>query len=186
MNDWKYDIIEEWDEALWGEVEKIYEEAFPLEGKKSRTIIQRMFEKHMCQLHTIAKGSEIIGMALTGIDKKAGALIIDYLAVRKEARGSGNGRRLLDHIKEWARFHTECKGIIVEVEADPTEENRKRIHFWEANGFHLTDYVHSYIWVPEPYQAMYFHFDELDPLPEEGKILFRSITRFHEKAYRGT
>lgn len=139
----------------------------------------------MCQLHTLAQGSKMAGMALTGIDTKAGALLIDYLAIDEEKRGTGYGRLLLDHIKNWARTVANCKGVIVEVESEPTEENGRRIHFWERNGFRLTAYVHSYIWVPEPYQAMYLNFDETDRLPEDGRQLFRCITRFHEKAYRG-
>lgn len=179
-----YRIADEWDEARWNEAERIYEEAFPLDGKKSRTIIRRMFERKMCLLHTIAQGPDMIGMALTGIDEQAGALLIDYLAVRQDARGRGYGGLLLDRIKQWAQTATDCKGIIVEVESEPTEENRRRIRFWESNGFRLTAYVHQYIWVPEPYRAMYFNFDESDRLPEDGKTLFHSITRFHEKAYR--
>ncbi|MFD0696664.1 GNAT family N-acetyltransferase [Paenibacillus sp. GCM10027628] len=186
MDALKYHITDEWNEARWTAVERIYEQAFPLDGKKSRDIVRRMFEKRMCQLHTIALGSEIIGMALTGIDQQAGALLIDYIAVRKDARGSGYGRLLLDRIKQWAHTVAGCKGIIVEVESDPTEENSKRIRFWETNGFHLTAYVHQYIWVPEPYRAMYLNFEEANRLPEDGKMLFRSITRFHEKAYRGS
>ncbi len=180
----EYQITDEWDETRWITVEQIYEQAFPLDGKKSRDIIRRMFEKRMCQLHTIAQGSEIVGMALTGIDKQADALLIDYLAVRTDVRGRGYGRLLLDRIKQWTRTAAGCKGIIVEVESEPTEENSRRVHFWEMNGFHLTAYVHQYIWVPEPYQAMYLNFDEMDRLPEDGIMLFRSITRFHEKAYR--
>jgi GNAT superfamily N-acetyltransferase len=88
----EYHITDEWNEARWAAVEQIYEQAFPLDGKKSRDIVRRMFEKRMCQLHTIAQGSEIIGMALTGIDQQAGALLIDYIAVRKDVRGSGYGR----------------------------------------------------------------------------------------------
>ncbi|MBE1442118.1 GNAT family N-acetyltransferase [Paenibacillus sp. OAS669] len=179
-----YQITDEWDEVLWSSVEPIYEQAFPIGGRKSRDIVRRMFSRKMCQLHTISRGSEFIGMALSGIDKQAGALLIDYLAIRSEVRGEGNGRCFLDRIKEWARTHAECKGIIVEVEAEPTEENQRRVQFWEANGFHLTDYVHQYIWVPEPYRAMYLNFNERDRLPEDGEQLFRSITRFHEKAYR--
>lgn len=182
----EHKVINEWDESLWNEVEVIYEEAFPLEGKKSRDIIRRMFAKRMCQLHTLVSGAGIVGMALTGIDQKANALIIDYIAVRKDFRGKGLGRQLLELIKSWASSVAGCTGIIVEVESEPTEENLERIRFWERNGFHLTPYVHQYIWVPEPYQAMYLNFDESNPLPEDGKTLFRSITRFHEKAYRGS
>lgn len=180
----EYRITDEWEEARWAAVESIYEQAFPLDGKKSRDIIRRMFEKRMCQLHTISQGSEFVGMALTGIDLQAEALIIDYIAIRKDVRGIGHGRHLLNLIKQWTQTVAGCKGIIVEVESEPTEENRQRIHFWETNGFHLTPYVHQYIWVPEPYQAMYLNFDENNRLPEDGKLLFRSITRFHEKAYR--
>ncbi|TVY11798.1 GNAT family N-acetyltransferase [Paenibacillus cremeus] len=186
MDTLQYHITDEWDEACWNAVEGIYEEAFPLDGKKSRDIIHRMFTKRMCQLHTIAQGSDIVGMALTGIDQGARALIIDYLAIRGEARGQGYGRLLLERIKDWARTAANCKGLIVEVEAEPTAENEQRIRFWEACGFQLTEYVHQYIWVPEPYQAMACSFDEADPLPQDGKQLFRSITRFHQKAYRGT
>jgi GNAT superfamily N-acetyltransferase len=183
LDNFEYRITDEWDEARWTAVECIYEQAFPEGGRKSRDIIQSMFEKRMCQLHTISQGPEIVGMALSGIDHQAGALIIDYIAVRREVRGTGYGRWLLDLIKQWAQTAAGCKGIIVEVESEPTEENKQRILFWETNGFHLTTYVHQYIWVPEPYQAMYLNFDERNRLPEDGEILFRSITRFHKKAY---
>ncbi|UJF36213.1 GNAT family N-acetyltransferase [Paenibacillus hexagrammi] len=123
-------------------------------------------------------------MALTGVDQEAKALLIDYIAIRQDARGKGCGRLMLDHIKQWARAAAGCKGMIVEVESEPTDENTRRIHFWESVGFHLTPYVHQYIWVPEPYQAMYVNFNQEDPLPEDGKALFKSITGFHEKAYR--
>jgi GNAT superfamily N-acetyltransferase len=105
--------------------------------------------------------------------------------VGEDARGEGIGSRLLDQIKEWARDTAGCIGMIVEVEAEPTDENRRRIRYWLSNGFSLTDYVHSYIWVPEPYLAMYLNFeDTAHRLPDDGKRLFRSITKFHEKAYR--
>lgn len=180
----EYRVTGEWDEALWGEAERIYEQAFPLDGKKSRAIIRRMFERGLCQLHTFTDGKELVGMALTGVDRQENALLIDYIAVRENFRGSGKGRRFLDRIKQWAQTDEGCKGIIVEVEAEETEENARRIRFWERNGFHLTAYVHQYIWVPEPYRAMYMNFDGQDRLPEDGKALFRCITRFHEQAYR--
>jgi hypothetical protein len=44
--------------------------------------------------------------------------------------------------------------------------------------------VHNYIWVPEPYLAMALPLYETDSIPEDGKTLFRYITKFHEKAYR--
>ncbi|GMK37323.1 hypothetical protein PCCS19_03760 [Paenibacillus sp. CCS19] len=184
MHDWTYHVTDEWNVERWQAAEHIYEEAFPLDGKKSRTIIQGMFGKKMCQLHTLTQGAEMVGMALTGIDTQVNALIVDYIAVRANARGTGMGRLLLDQIKQWALRQHGCRGLIVEVESEPTEENEQRIRFWQSNGFELTDYVHHYIWVPEPYRAMAYSFDSFDKLPDDGKQLFKSITRFHEKAYR--
>lgn len=184
MHNWTYQVTDEWDEERWQAAERIYEEAFPLHGRKPRTIIQGMFEKRMCQLHTLSQGAEMIGMALSGIDVQAKVLIIDYVAVRANVRGTGWGRLLLDQIKQWAFYQQGCRGLIVEVESDSTPENEQRIRFWQSNGFELTDYVHQYIWVPEPYRALAFSFDSSDKLPDDGKQLFKSITRFHEKAYR--
>ncbi|TMV47598.1 GNAT family N-acetyltransferase [Paenibacillus mesophilus] len=180
----EYIATDEWDETLWREAERIYNKAFPEHGRKSAEIIRRMFDKGMCTLHTAADRREMVAMALTGIDKQAEALLIDYIAVKEEARGKGYGRTFLSHIRDWAETEAHCRGIIVEVEAEPSEANRRRIRFWERCGFRLTDYVHHYIWVPEPYRAMYLNFHADNPLPGDGEALFRSITRFHRKAYR--
>jgi GNAT superfamily N-acetyltransferase len=184
MQEWTYEVTDHWEEERWNAAERIYEEAFPMDGKKSRSIIQGMFAKRMCQLHTLEQGADMVGMALTGVDAQANALIVDYLAIRSSVRGTGFGRLLLNQIKEWALEKQGCRGLIVEVEADPTVDNKQRIRFWQKNGFELTAYVHHYIWVPEPYRAMAFSFDSSDKLPDDGKQLFKSITRFHEKAYR--
>jgi len=184
MNKLSYYVTTEWDEARWNAVEPIYEQAFPTGGRKSREIVRRMFVRQLCQLHTMNEGTSAVGMALTGINAHAGAVLIDYIAVRQDLRGRGYGRMLLDHIKEWANGIEGCKGIVVEVESEHSEVNLRRIHFWQRNGFRLTAYVHQYIWVPEPYQAMYYNFSDANGLPEDGKALFRIITGFHEKAYR--
>ncbi|TNJ66596.1 GNAT family N-acetyltransferase [Paenibacillus hemerocallicola] len=180
----EYKTTNEWDEKLWREVESIYNKAFGEQGRKTPAIIRRMFDRGMCTLHTAAVDRQMIAMALTGIDKQEDALLIDYIAVKEEARGKGYGRIFLDHIRNWAETAAHCRGIIVEVEADPSPANSGRIRFWERCGFRLTDYVHRYIWVPEPYRAMYMNFSPDNPLPVDGEALFRSITRFHRKAYR--
>jgi len=182
----EYEVVLQWDEKRWRLAEPIYEQAFPAHGRKSREIIRRMFDRNLCQLHLIASGTETAGMALTGIDSKENALIIDYIAVKETVRGQGIGRELLNRIKHWAKTEAGCKGIVIEAEAGPGEENNRRIRFWEANGFRLASYVHQYIWVPEPYRAMVHHFDDSNRLPEDGERLFRIITRFHQKAYRRT
>jgi GNAT superfamily N-acetyltransferase len=181
-----YHTTAEWDEALWRKAESVYHEAFPEHGRKKLSIIKRMFERRMCELHTLSDDSDVLGMALTGVNEEAEALIIDYFAISAKVREQGVGRLFLDSIKRWAEQETRCIGIIIEVESESTPENIGRVRFWERCGFHATDYVHHYSWVPEPYRAMYFNFHEKPRLPDDGQMLFRSITDFHKRAYTVT
>jgi GNAT superfamily N-acetyltransferase len=178
--------MNDWNEEAWKQAEPVYNQAFPEQGRKPRGIIKRMFERRLCHLHTVFDHSEVVAMALTGFDHELRACIIDYLAVREDMRSRGYGQKLIDYISEWSRVQTGCRGIIIEAEAESTDENIRRIRFWERCGFRLTDYVHHYIWVPEPYRAMALNLDKAtDFLPEDGQALFHAITRFHEQAYRG-
>jgi GNAT superfamily N-acetyltransferase len=178
--------IDYWDEQTWSDVETVYQQAFPEHGRKTTAIIRKMFEKKLCFLHGLRDQSGVIAMALTGKLDGVNVLLIDYLAVHYKKRNKGIGQTLMNDIKEWAKNECRYDGIIIEVECEPTETNHKRILFWEKCGFHLvTDYTHHYIWVPEPYQAMYLTFSESKPFPSDGKTLFQSITNFHRKAYRG-
>ncbi|MCR8635175.1 GNAT family N-acetyltransferase [Paenibacillus radicis (ex Xue et al. 2023)] len=181
----KYHTTAEWDEALWLKAEQVYAEAFPEHGRKNRSLIQRMFKREICNLHTWSEGTDVVAMALTAINRNAKVLIIDYIAVRQNQRGKGLGRKCIEDIRAWAESTADCRGIVIEVEAEPTKENAERIRFWEKVGFHLTDYVHPYIWVPETYRAMYLSFNEDFAPLDDGKTLFSYITDYHEKAYRG-
>ncbi|RKP58079.1 GNAT family N-acetyltransferase [Cohnella endophytica] len=183
-----YHTTNQWDENIWREAERVYIEAFPEHGRKSRAVVRRMFERKLCTLHTWTEGMTTIAMALTAIDSSTRLLVIDYLAVREDKRGKGLGRACLADISVWAVTKAHCQGIVIEVEAEDTIENAERIKFWEKVGFRLTDYVHPYIWVPETYRAMYLNLEDSQAETygaNDGKLLFRAITRFHEKAYRG-
>ncbi|KRE93383.1 hypothetical protein ASG89_07800 [Paenibacillus sp. Soil766] len=177
-----YEITTRWDEALWKKAEQVYNEAFPEHGRKNRALIRNMFERGICQLHTWRIGEDVIAMALTAMNTKARMLIIDYIAVRQEQRGHGVGLACMHDIRNWAESEANCLGIVIEVEAEPSKENADRIRFWERSGFHLTDYVHTYIWVPETYRAMYMSFGTFEQY--DGRQLFDYITEYHEKAYR--
>lgn len=184
MDDLDYHTTAEWNEALWNKAERVYHEGFPEAGRKNRTIIRRMFEKRMCFLHTATTGTEVKAMALSGKSGDGQVLILDYLAVKEDCRGKGLGKLFVGYIQTWAETIARCQRIVIEIEADPSPDNIRRIGFWEQCGFRLTEYVHHYIWVPEPYRAMYLNFHHPDfRLPDRGESLFRYITRFHKKAY---
>ncbi|HYK73182.1 MAG TPA: GNAT family N-acetyltransferase [Pseudoneobacillus sp.] len=176
--------IDQWDEEIWRQASFIYTQAFGKSGAKPEKIIGNMFAKQLCFLHVVIKENEVIAMALTGKLEGTKALLIDYLAVRDDYRNQGIGHKLLHYIKGWCITQGNFDSIMIEVEADKTPENLKRIHFWEKSNFQLTDYIHQYIWVPEPYQAMYLKLLPEAKIPTKGEQLFQYIIHFHKDSFR--
>jgi GNAT superfamily N-acetyltransferase len=166
----------------WLQAQRLYHQAFP-KGRKPDSIISSMFAKRMSFLHTMTIDSDLAAMAITGDLQKANVLLIDYLAVDPDQRGQGLGLKFVNAIKHWAYEGKKLSGVIVEVESEPTQENESRIRFWQRCGFTWTEYVHHYIWVPEPYRALYASFDEKPNFPTNGETLFRLISDFHKRAF---
>lgn len=182
----EFKTIYQWDEKLWTEVGPIYLQAFAEKGAKPEKIIRNMFRKQICFLHFGIAEDEIVSMALTGKMEGTSCLLIDYLAVHEKWQKLGLGMKLLEYIQEWSLYEGGCDSLIIEVESDETRENLARINFWKKCGFKLTDYIHHYIWVPEPYQAMYLKLQTDAILPEDGKDLFKNIGQFHKESYQGS
>jgi GNAT superfamily N-acetyltransferase len=180
----KFITVDHWDDELWEKAKIIYEEAFGKSGAKSEKIIRNMFAKGICFLHVLFADNDAVGMAITGKLKNTNALLIDYLAVRIDNRKQGIGQRLLDYIKEWSRSQHQLEAVIIEVESEPTPENLARINFWQKNEFQLTDYIHHYIWVPEPYKAMYCKLTSNAKTPQNGEELFQLIVQFHKESFK--
>jgi len=185
VQDLEFATIEDWDEALWARMEPIYHDAFP-SGAKTKSILRNMLNRGIGCLHTGVHQGEVVALAVTGMVGKAAnrILIIDYLAVEQKLRGSGIGTWMLEQLKAWGLREHGIKGMIIEAESGTTEAHRKRIQFWQGNGFVLTSYVHQYRMVPEPYQAMILPLDGSTHVSDDGEALFRYINAFHKVAYR--
>jgi len=176
--------FDQWNEDIWEEVSPIYEQAFADKGAKPEKIIRNMFRKQICFLHIGFIDGRAAAMALTGKMNGTQSLLIDYLAVKNEQRGQGTGIRMLEYIEDWAITSENYTSLIIEVEAEETPENQTRVAFWKRCGFVLTDYIHHYIWVPEPYQAMYKILKPEKTFPTEGEILFTFIGQFHKASFQ--
>jgi len=178
-----------WDEEIWKKASPVYEEAFGRHGAKSKAVIRNMFAKQMCSLHVVidhsANNSDVIGMALTAKLTAINAMLIDYLAIKKNCRHKGIGELFVNYLKEWSIADMDCDSMILEIEATENPIHQQRIKFWEKCGFHLTDYVHDYKVVPEPYQAMYKKLTPHAKISTEGKELFKHLANFHQKCFRG-
>jgi GNAT superfamily N-acetyltransferase len=181
-----FKTVNYWDEKLWQQVNGIYLQAFAEKGAKPEKIIRNMFRKQICFLHMAIEGEEVLAMALTGKLKSLQVLLIDYLAVREDLRGEGIGDKLLDYIKKWSIVDGDFEGLLIEVEAEVIPENLARIDFWEKSGFTLTSYIHHYIWVHEPYRAMYLKLQPDAALHDNGEELFKYIGEFHKASYQGS
>lgn len=174
-----------WDEKLWRSVGPVYREAFP-SGAKPEGILHSMLDQGIGSIHAGLMDGQAAAMAVTGIvDGEDGKrLIIDYLAVSRELRGQGAGTVFLKLIIGQAQQDPAVQGVIIEAESGAAAGHAQRIHFWEKNGFILTPYVHQYIWVPEPYQAMLKPLEPGVAVIGNGESLVRYINAFHKKAYR--
>ncbi|GGA30153.1 GNAT family N-acetyltransferase [Paenibacillus physcomitrellae] len=185
MMDLTFTTLSHWDQEQWNQLRPIYEEAFP-HGAKPEAILHGMLDRGIGFLHGGYQGTEAVTMAVTGLAGPANdrKLILDYMAVRQDLRGQGLGRLFLRQIRDWAIREHGINAIILEAEAEDNEVNRTRLQFWQQCGFIPTDYVHTYIWVPEPYRGLVLPLEPDFELKDNGQSLFRYITALHEKAYR--
>ncbi len=174
-----------WDEDIWQQWKGIYFEAFGEKNCKPEKVIRNMFRKQMCYFHLAKDGKKITAIALSGKLEGTKALLIDYLSVSKDARGQGIGTQLVDYLTEWAKESGQFSSIVIEAEAEDTEENTARVEFWKRCGFESTSYIHYYKVVPEPYKAMYFKLFPEAYIPEKAETIFQYFSKFHQKCFRG-
>ncbi|OWA37786.1 hypothetical protein B9G55_07025 [Saccharibacillus sp. O16] len=177
-----------WSDALWMQLYPIYEASFPEHIRKPERIVRNMLTNMDVFLHEGTLDGRGCSMALTGLLRDSGLLLVDYLAVSPAVRHQGIGRQTLQAIADWAKATYQIQGLLIEAEVDESEEGRSRIHFWEGCGFEPTEYVHSYVWIPEKYQAMLLDLQpestpQEERLPRDGEKLFRSIEAFHRASY---
>ncbi|QOR66502.1 GNAT family N-acetyltransferase [Cytobacillus suaedae] len=174
--------VETWDAVLWQQAKSVYNEAFGDKGAKSEKIIHNMFDKNIAQLHVLFEESAVVAMAITGHLKGESTLIIDYLAVSGSYKQQGYGREIVKYIEKWVETEKEIDRIFIEVECEETSENLNRILFWEKSGFVLTNYIHQYKWVPEPYKGMYL-LVKGDDLQIKGEDIFKEIAKLHRVSF---
>ncbi|TWT25935.1 GNAT family N-acetyltransferase [Planomicrobium sp. CPCC 101110] len=170
-----------WNDELWQDASLLYREAFGFKGAKPVEIIRNMFAQEIAELHVAYNGTKAVAMALTGKLKKERVMIIDYLAVSEKERNNGLGKQFVDSLRQKASDEG-LQLLLIEVESEETAENKRRIRFWQSCGFLLTEYVHHYIWVPEPYQAMYLPF-HAESKKASGEELFKLIDLFHRRSF---
>lgn len=114
-------------------VEALMQAAFPLQERRDASL-QREFtdNKPYFHCHIILKQDTPIG--LLNLWKLEDFHYIEHFAIHVQYRNKGYGQQVLSHLKE------EIKGLIVLEAEEPTDDiTRRRISFYQRQGFVLQD-----------------------------------------------
>jgi GNAT superfamily N-acetyltransferase len=133
---WRNPVLS--DEAAM-QICRIAEESFPPEERDPCQVLIRSIQKGRCILYTASEKNKIIGFTTLTPLRETGIYLMEYLAVDKNSRNQGIGRKILQFIKK-DLSGTKDAGLILEVE--PPDEvtgaereiRLRRIRFYLRNG----------------------------------------------------
>lgn len=120
-------------EQLFPEVYPVMEESFPSDERRSYEDQMALLKEEDYVMLGLWEGEDFIGF-IAGWDF-GGFVYGEHLAVTPEKRNGGLGDRMVKAFLE--RFG---KPFFIEVEPPEDELTRRRIGFYERNGFVLNDY----------------------------------------------
>lgn len=147
----KFNVYKSWHTMPKGvskQAEHILTEAFPPEECRSLQEIRDLADQGRVQILTAEESDRVLGVVLVWVQDDL--VFLENFAVASEMRGRGLGTQILECVWEyWKRT------IILEVELPAGEMERRRIQFYERNGFHLSRY---------PYRMPNLH-GNAEPLP---------------------
>ena len=151
----EFRVYRQWQElspAVGAGVEALLEEAFPAEERRDMEEVRQLLGKTSLELLTLEEEDRVQGLLM--LWNLEGLMFLENFAVDAGLRGRGIGARMLEYV--WEHWK---KPMLLEVEPPEGDMQRRRIGFYERNGFCLNAY---------PYQMPCLHGDgpALPLLPE--------------------
>lgn len=129
--------------AQWAEVYHLYQKAFPRSEKKPFSIIRKKQKEGKTDIWRFTRDGKFAGLIITmnGDDH----ILLDYLAVAENCRGTGIGTEILQLMKT----HYVEKGVFLEIESVYEEcenqaERIRRKHFYEKCGM---ESMNVFVWL---------------------------------------
>ncbi len=116
--------------------DKVYNKmmaAFPHEERRDCYDERECIKNDKFKLFEIYDGETEVGFTALWVFNNF--VFIEHIAIDQNKRGGGYGSKAIEHIKELYN-----KPIILEAEAPVTEQQIKRIKFYERLGFKVNDY----------------------------------------------
>jgi GNAT superfamily N-acetyltransferase len=159
-------------------VQQLYAAAFPEHERRDTSGLINLLENKNCEVNAVLLGSEFTGLCILWPFEEF--VFMEHLAIDPRWRGKGIGYQVLQTIRNVSQKH-----ILLEVEPPEDELSKKRILFYEKNGFTILAF---------PYVQPSYHFSGKDvPLrlmcssPDvSDEVLSQWITRIYESVYKRT
>ena len=123
-------MIEKLDRTEFDAVYAIMERSFPLEEYRAYEAQKALLKKPAYSIYVAKENGKILGFA--AVWQLEDWLFLEHLAVDPQSRNQGIGAKLLGFLAQ-----SRC---CLEVELPETDIARRRIGFYERNGFFLNDY----------------------------------------------
>lgn len=123
----------EYKEQVW----ELYEEAFPSEEKKPRSLMEWLFEQGRMELLAVVEDGTFIGLVMNLLNGPTA--LLDYFAIAPEQRNKGYGSRIIHSLLE--KFQNQKYIFEIEMQdpaASNSEERRRRKAFYLRNGLKET------------------------------------------------
>ena len=95
----------------WRQLYKLYLQAFPRSERKPFWMIRKMYRRGVTDIWCVERGGSFAGLAIT--INSPSLILLDYLAVCPECRGSGVGTATLTALQ---RIYS-GKGLFLEIES---------------------------------------------------------------------
>lgn len=129
--------------SQWMEVYRLYQSAFPPSEKKPFSMIIKMHRKGASDVWRFTRDGKFAGIIITINGENH--VLLDYLAVEKNQRGTGIGTEILRLMGEQYKG----KGVFLEIESvyedcENKEQRLRRKHFYEKSGMKSMD---VFVWL---------------------------------------
>ena len=162
------------DRKRFDEVYSIMEKSFPPDEIRPYDEQKALLSNDFHRVYTLIDGDRICSVAATW--QFSEVLFIEHLATDSDLRGRGMGVQILDFLTE-----NEKRTVCLEVEPPENELARRRIAFYERQGFNLNEYPYiqpaiSYGRSPIPLMIM-THSRKIDKCEFEGikRLLYKEV-----------
>ena len=119
-----------------GDFDRFYEvllDSFPPDELRSRAEHKALLDRPDYRVYAHYEEDELL--AFLTVWTMEGFSFVEHFAVRSDRRGSGLGSRLLGKLQSTLKTR-----LFLEAELPDTELARRRIGFYERNGFYKNDY----------------------------------------------